>query len=239
MVDCPRDDIRDLLPDLVHDQLEPEARVRVEQHLADCAECAAELGLLRALRATGFATPEVDADRIAAAVRAAALEATPGGIGEENVVPIPTALPRQRATDRASRPARRPAFHVWRIAAAIALMAAGAGGYALTRGGAPSLERAQESVAAGVASAPLAPATAKAGAPGGTPATAAGRSLAADAAAEPLANNSAPLILGDVVNELSESDMQTLLQSVDDLEAMPDLEPRPLPLLSRVVEGAL
>ncbi|HEY9429135.1 MAG TPA: zf-HC2 domain-containing protein, partial [Gemmatimonadaceae bacterium] len=71
MVDCPRDDIRDLLPDLVHDQLEPEARARVEQHLADCAACAAELELLRALRASAFDTSRVDADRIAAAVRGA------------------------------------------------------------------------------------------------------------------------------------------------------------------------
>ena len=52
MVDCPRDDIRDLLPDLVHDQLEPAERVRVEQHLVDCELCAAELELLRSLRAT-------------------------------------------------------------------------------------------------------------------------------------------------------------------------------------------
>ena len=33
--------------------------------------------------------------------------------------------------------------------------------------------------------------------------------------------------------------MQALLQSVDDLEAMPDLEPHQLPLLASVVEGAL
>jgi hypothetical protein len=46
-------------------------------------------------------------------------------------------------------------------------------------------------------------------------------------------------MLGDAVNDLSESDMQALIESVDDLQAMPDLEPQQLPLLASVVEGAL
>jgi hypothetical protein len=66
-----------------------------------------------------------------------------------------------------------------------------------------------------------------------------GTAGAADAASAAASNRASSLLLGAAVNELSESDMQTLLQSVDDLEAMPDLEPRPLPLLARVVEGAL
>jgi hypothetical protein len=62
---------------------------------------------------------------------------------------------------------------------------------------------------------------------------------AADSNASAAAPPSTTLILGDALNELSESDMQALLQTVDDLEAMPDLEPHQLPLLASVVEGAL
>jgi anti-sigma factor RsiW len=263
MVDCPRDDIRDLLPDLVHDQLEPEARVRVEQHLVDCAECAAELELLRALRATAFAAPEVDADRIAAAVRRTITNAgsdADADAADDSVVPIAAARGRgeggadalrtTRASSRAPRRSTRGSIpQSWRIAAAIALVAAGAGGYALTRGG--SAMRELQSERATVAAAPESPApiaapagapsssAAKAGAP--TPSVAAASDLAgfADSGSDAAKGTDGPLILGDAVNELSESDMQALLQSVDDLQAMPDLEPQQLPLLATVVEGAL
>jgi anti-sigma factor RsiW len=259
MVDCPRDDIRDLLPDLVHDQLEPEARARVEQHLVDCAECAAELELLRALRATAFATPEVDVDRIAAAVRGAMAEASPDVARDDDVVPISaarghsphsgSAVPAPGASRRpASRPDRHAIPQSWRIAAGIALVAAGAGGYALTRGGSQLFEpRAEQAMPAVASKSPPASEavalSAKAGAP--APASAPVSSPASDVAdgadsgIDAAALTSGPLILGDAVNELSESDMQALLQTVDDLQAMPDLEPHQLPLLASVVEGAL
>jgi hypothetical protein len=288
MVDCTRDDIRDLLPDLVHDQLGPAERARVEQHLAECADCAAELKLLRSLRAGAFATPDVNIDRVAAAVRASIAEsaaagahdgdalsgdlasggAVPGGMASDDVVSIDEARRRlgnvaatgavreAPRTRRASgRTKRQPAGIVvplsWRIAAGIALVAAGAGGYALTRGGAVLRERPveQATVAASEpAASDAAPATganrgaAKAAAP-----TAAAPMMAGDMAGAAGAGSdtrlpapsAGPLILGDALNELSESDMQALLQSVDDLEAMPDLEPHQLPLLASVVEGAL
>lgn len=266
MVDCPRDDIRDLLPDLVHDQLEAEARVRVEQHLVDCTECAAELELLRAMRATAFATPEVDAERIAAAVRSTMSSAgseSDTTVADGDVVPITAARgrgdsvagparAREHSGRRTNRSTRSPIPQGWRIAAAIALVAAGAGGYALTRAGSPMLEPSakQARVAAASetsasASAPTAAATrgvARAGAPAPSPAAAAAASDLAsitDSGNDAATSAASPLILGDAVNELSESDMQALLQSVDDLQAMPDLEPQQLPLLATVVEGAL
>ncbi len=85
-------------------------------------------------------------------------------------------------------------------------------------------------------------AEAKTATPAATPAApmlAANAAGAAESDADTAAPVPGPLILGDALNELSESDMQALLQSVDDLEAMPDLEPHQLPLLASVVEGAL
>jgi hypothetical protein len=286
MVDCTRDDIRDLLPDLVHDQLGPAERARVEQHLAECADCAAELKLLRSLRASAFVTPDVNVDGIAAAVRASMAESAadparvgdavsgapaPGGdatgdVASADILSIDEArrrlwttagsgvVPLTRGTRGAShRPARRTTgigVHLgWRIAAGIALVAAGAGGYALTRGGVALRESPMEqatAAASGSSASGAAPAAganrnaAKAAAP--TPAApmmASDMAGAADSEAGVTAPPAGTLILGDALNELSESDMQVLLQSVDDLEAMPDLEPHQLPLLASVVEGAL
>jgi hypothetical protein len=285
MADCTRDDIRDLLPDLVHDQLGPAERARVEQHLAECADCTAELRLIGSLRAGPFATPEMSIDRIVAGVRASLAESAAasandqaisgdsasggvasGDMAADGVVSIEEARRRlgsgagasgereaprpRRATGPAER--RRPGRGVplsWRIAAGIALVAAGAGGYALSRGDDLSLRRTMEQAAV-AASEPAAPSAtapagagrsaAKAAAPApATPMMASDVAGAADSNASAAAPPSTTLILGDALNELSESDMQALLQTVDDLEAMPDLEPHQLPLLASVVEGAL
>src|SRR3954469_530675 len=69
MNDCPNADVRDLLPDLLHDRLDAGMRAMVEAHVAGCADCAAELELLRQLRATRR-TPAVDVGSIVAAVPA-------------------------------------------------------------------------------------------------------------------------------------------------------------------------
>jgi hypothetical protein len=282
MVDCTREDIRYLLPELVHDQLGPAERARVEQHLAECADCAAELELLGSLRATAFATPELDIDRIAAAVRASmAGSAAPGAddligagvaanddipqgdVSAADVVSIDEARRRlasgagavasdersaARTRREAGRTKRSPAGagipQSWRIAAVIALVAAGAGGYALTSGDGLPLHRPMEqaTVAVSEPAAPAAAPSADAGRSAAKPAAplmASGAAGAADSEAGLAAPPATTPLLGDAVNELSESDMQALLQSVDELEAMPDLEPHQLPLLASVVEGAL
>ena len=67
MNDCPNADVRDLLPDLMHGRLDAATRASVEAHVAGCADCAAELGLLRDLRAAR-GTPAVDIAAIVAVV---------------------------------------------------------------------------------------------------------------------------------------------------------------------------
>jgi anti-sigma factor RsiW len=104
MTDCPNAEMRDRLPLLEAGRLDPAARAAVEAHVAACADCAAELALLRRVRAVTARTPVVDAGRIAAAVRDAARLA-----------------PRRR-----TQLAARPAWSRWRVpaAAAAALLAA-------------------------------------------------------------------------------------------------------------------
>jgi hypothetical protein len=102
MNDCPNAGIRDLLCDVVHGTLADADRRRVEAHIAACADCAAELDLLRRARTVlARATPAVDTARIAAAI------------------------PRPYDAARLVR------FSTWRIAATIAVVALGAASLSL------------------------------------------------------------------------------------------------------------
>jgi len=68
MIDCPNGDVRDMLPDYLHDRLEPSARGLVERHLAGCTACRDELELLRELLGTLRRAPRVDVASIAASI---------------------------------------------------------------------------------------------------------------------------------------------------------------------------
>ena len=68
MTDCPNGEVRDLLPDLLHDRLPSDTRREVEAHVRDCEDCRAELELLRAMRASLRRGPSVDVASIARAI---------------------------------------------------------------------------------------------------------------------------------------------------------------------------
>ena len=107
MIDCPNGDVRDALPDYLHDRLDTARRRQVESHLAGCDACREELALLRSLRVTMRRAPAVDAKAIAAAI------------------------PPYRV------PAQRSWAIGWRAAAAIVAIAVGGTSIALLRGRAP------------------------------------------------------------------------------------------------------
>jgi anti-sigma factor RsiW len=109
MSDCPNGDIRDLLPDFLHDGLAASERALVEAHLRDCALCRQELALLRGMRAALRQVPAVDVHRI--------VEAIP-----------PYRAPSRQVSSRS--------WGGWRIAAAITLLAAGGTSIAVARRGA-------------------------------------------------------------------------------------------------------
>ncbi|MFP5356090.1 MAG: anti-sigma factor family protein [Gemmatimonadota bacterium] len=68
--DCSNIEMRELLPDFLHDTLSASERARVEAHLATCAECAAEHALLESARRAmaGLRVPRVDTAGIVAAL---------------------------------------------------------------------------------------------------------------------------------------------------------------------------
>lgn len=101
MTDCSNVEIRELLPDLVSGQLSRADADRVGHHVAQCADCADELAILRATFAARPAAVAVDVSRIVAAL------------------PAPRTV---RPPERFARPTRTRA---WRIAAALAVVTVG------------------------------------------------------------------------------------------------------------------
>jgi hypothetical protein len=67
MRDCPDGAMRDLLPGYVNETLPERERAMVAAHLATCADCAAEVELIRSARAA-YPAPAVNVLRIVAAV---------------------------------------------------------------------------------------------------------------------------------------------------------------------------
>ncbi|MBC7897580.1 MAG: zf-HC2 domain-containing protein, partial [Cytophagaceae bacterium] len=57
MSDCMNIEVRERLPEWLHDALPAGERAVVDAHLATCAECAAELEVLRVALATMRARP--------------------------------------------------------------------------------------------------------------------------------------------------------------------------------------
>ena len=69
MNDCPNAEIRDQLPDLLHDRLSSSTRAGVMAHVATCADCRDELELLRGVHeALAARAPQVDVDAIVRAL---------------------------------------------------------------------------------------------------------------------------------------------------------------------------
>jgi hypothetical protein len=108
MNDCRNAEVRDQLPDLLHERLDASARAAVMAHVDGCADCREELELLRVAHGTLIkATPRVDLNFI--------IEA------------IPNAAPRARTLTAP----RRRLWTDWRVAAAAVVLIAGGSSYSL------------------------------------------------------------------------------------------------------------
>jgi len=179
MIECPRGDIRDLLPDLLHDRLSAATRAEVEHHVAECTACAAELELLDAMRSALSRPGGVDVNRIVAAVR--------GG-----------------AIDRRGAPRVHPRRSDWRVAAAAAVLITGGLTLAVVQ-------------RAPVPSRPAPPVSAPTQHGDQSPASGPG------------------LMFGGGFADLSDGDLEQLLQAVDSLSTLPAVDPTPV--LRGVEEG--
>ena len=105
MTDCLNVEMRDLLPDLANESLDPSARVLVLAHIEECTSCGAEVAILRSVRTVVIeTTPRVDVASIVSALPRpkSATGAEPG------IVPIHSARSARRRTSRGPRRGRRP-----------------------------------------------------------------------------------------------------------------------------------
>jgi anti-sigma factor RsiW len=130
MTDCPNVEMRDHLPDLANDSLESAVRLRVEAHLETCAACEAEIAIIRSTRLMmRQTTPRVNVASIVLALPSYADVAQRDqgtAVREAGVTPI-----------TAARSMRGRRWGSWRAAAAITMLAAGLGSYAVLRPDSP------------------------------------------------------------------------------------------------------
>jgi anti-sigma factor RsiW len=109
------------LPDFVHGQLGAQRTAEIRDHLVECAECAAEVELLRLVVTSAAATPEMDVERIASGLPTATRHGFMLHRGSAHTLQ-PTASATKPAIMRSSRAWSRPAV---KIAAAVAIVIAG------------------------------------------------------------------------------------------------------------------
>jgi anti-sigma factor RsiW len=192
--------MRDRLPDLLHEQLEESARAEVMAHVSGCADCRAELALLRQMRVSlSSGIVAIDTAGIAKVVVS---RTASGGV---------TGVRRGRWTD-------------WRLAAAAAVLIVAGGASAVmwhARRDVPNgaVPAAQPVIAAtpGMDSTTRSPSPVAVNVPPRASRT------------EPsVPKASAELAAAGDVSELSESDLRTLLRDLDTLEAVPSTEPEPV-----------
>src|SRR5205085_8544213 len=111
MTDCPNAEMRDRLPDLLHERLDPSARAAVMAHVEQCADCRAEIVLLREARVA-----------LSSGIRAVDVTAITRVVISRTEIPAPA--PQRRTWS---------AWSDWRIAASIAILAVGGASYAVIR----------------------------------------------------------------------------------------------------------
>jgi anti-sigma factor RsiW len=199
MNDCVNAEMRDRLPDLVHDRLSADDRTIVLAHVEACADCRDELQLLRDAK-TMFAR----------------------GVPRVDVAYVVGALPKAPAARIAARrePARRTrTWNDWRIAAAVTLLIAGGGSYAVM-----NTHKAGAMVDTAVmGTAPAAPTSTA------TVAMIDSSMPTVDQLVVPIDDQPAATANLDTrLGDLDEDQLNVLLKDMDNLGAVPASEPEPM-----------
>ncbi|MDQ6718658.1 MAG: zf-HC2 domain-containing protein [Gemmatimonadota bacterium] len=99
MTELTHEQIRDVLPDYLHGNVDTAQRARIESHLHGCAECASEMRLIRMVTDAPSFAPMIDAVKVSSVILPY------GG--------VPAAKP-------------RPRTRVWQMLAAVAVVLVGA-----------------------------------------------------------------------------------------------------------------
>ena len=199
MIDCPNAEIRDRLPDLVHERLDSATRALVLAHVGSCEACREELVLLRTLRDGMSRGPSLDVNAIARAVIARTVE------GQRAASAAPTSV----------RPSRsRLRWTDWRVAAAVTMLVVGGASVATVR----LIDRGHIEADTGL---PVA-------VPPRGDAVDSGADVRRSTRTPEAVPAAAELSMGGGVADLSESDLRDLLADIEALDAVPEPEPEPV-----------
>lgn len=196
MFDCANVEMRELLPELVAGTIGAATRARVEEHLASCAECAAELETLRLVHAAYGNVPSVSTARIVAAL------------------PKPPVAQGEGKAHGAPRP-----WMDWRIAAALTMVTVGGLSLAVT-------QRMRLSPPTGVRPAPTLDSANHGGAPvaRGEPGTRRAPDTGIAAAPTSPAAGTQPrfgLSFGGGTGDLDASQIEALMGALDEIDRAP------------------
>lgn len=199
MIDCINADVRDALPDLFHGRLGDLDKATMTAHVESCADCRAELAIMERVRAHAPLTPAIDISRIVSMLPA----------------PVPMA---QQQLSPSTHPARMPLL--WKLAAAAALIVGGTLTFSKARG--------PDSAASSVAS--VTPA--RSDSEGATSVLTPASKRVAIATPTPsatvksvVASSVTGLSLTGGVQDLTDSQLEALVNDVDNVEGLPAAEP--------------
>lgn len=195
MNDCVNAEVRDALPDLVHERLSELDTATMKAHVEACATCRAELALLGEVRSSAPLAPKMDVVRLVAALPSYAGAAV-------------------LALSLHEKPARFSRHSLWMVAVASLLVAVG--GTAVIRNGASPLA----TRAVDVASAPGVATPAAHAAPSAERASRQLASLSLVGGVQDLSDTQIEALLSqlDGVESLPSAEPQSVTIPLDDLE---------------------
>ena len=204
MNDCMNAEVRDALPDLMHGRLSDLDKVTMRAHVETCADCREELRLLEEVRASAPIAPRIDVAGIVAALPA----------------PMPTVADQLVASAPAR--VRRKSSMLWKMAAVAALLVTGSLTFANSRRDPVASPAVSASVASPVTSEPAAtsiqsPVPSVTSVPNQVVAS-----------VTQVAKSTAGLSLTGGVQDLSDEQLESLVNGLDNVEAMPSDEPEPM-----------
>lgn len=220
MSDCSNPGIQDLLPDLIHGRLDAVSAARVEAHVATCEECARSLAMLRSVRGALHAgTRAIPAAHVAAIV-ARLPRPSAAATSSSDVIDLSSA--------REAR--RRPMGHGgrWRVAAAIGVIAIGGMSVTIAQRGLLGIPgRAPDTAVQIAAVANSAASERRISATPGLPETASVAISDAALAAPTRASASQLTTPVGELDDLSERELQGLLDGLDRWDGTTSVEPSP------------
>lgn len=201
MNDCMNAEVRDALPDLLHGRLSNLDRATMKAHVESCADCRAELALMERVRAYAPLAPSIDVSRIVSMLPA----------------PLPSAA--QQIASIAPARQRSSMSIALKLAAAVALFAA-------TLTFANSRKPASQGASVAV-TAPLAVSriTVPAVAPTPAPTQFAVAPVASATVKKVRAATATGLSLTGGVQDLTDAQLEALLNDVDNVDGLPTVEP--------------